>query len=673
MALILFISALLLGAAILWWLRLPLYPFEAAALVVVIGLFGWTWLAFLAALALPYAYAVPLTIGLSAAACAMVWHRRQPEWRALESGRTGWILWGAASLITTAVLGRLFWTHSLVQDSTGVYSAGSTWADFGLHAAVISHLAAFDRMPLDLPVASGAHLTYPFLVDFLSALYLRDGWSMHLSLFLPGVLLALACCQLVLSFSLRLFGHVGAAIGGLALFLLMGSAAGSRLAYADWRASGQSLPDFLSALPRDYTVLSAENGNVTNLVTTTLLPQRSVLFGFGVGLTVLILLHTARQTDERRYLLAAGVLIGLLPMAHPHTFIACGFVLGALIVDTAFRLRRPPWSQLAAAGIALALGAPQLAWQQLANGNGTGGRFRLGWAQGPAESIWSFWWNNFGLMGILFIVIPFLLLRPVWRLYLVWYLPFLAILVVTQVYVFQPFEYDNLKLINYIYLMASLFAGFLAIQAYRSSRWSLALLVPAALIVVIPGLLSITHEFQLRYQFADNSDMALGAWVRAKTVPGAVFIGTDRPTQPVATLGGRSIVLGYRGWLYSYNLPYADREAAVSAALRGRINDPLVRRFHPDYLLVSANEDKSWTIDRTSLASLPVAYQNAEWTVYQLAGARNPRVQVGGAASPRKSVQWRRPIHRPGRTVTRAYHSASRVIRGKPPVQEGKR
>jgi hypothetical protein len=634
MALILFFSALLLGAAIVFWLRLPLYPFEAAALVVVIGLFGWTWLAFLAALVLPYFFAIPFTIGISVGACVVVWRRRWPEWRPLEGGRTGWILWGAATLVTTVGLGWLFWTHSLVRDSTGVYSAGSTWADFGLHAAVISHLAAFDRMPLDLPVASGAHLTYPFLVDFLSALYLRDGWSMHLSLFLPGVLLALACCQLVLSFSLRLFGHVGAAIGGLALFLLMGSAAGLRVAYADWRASGQSLPAFLSALPQDYTVLSAQNGNVTNLLTTTLLPQRSVLFGFGVGLTVLILLHTARCSDDRRYLLAGGVLIGLLPMAHPHTFIACGFVLGALTVDAAFRLRWPPWSHLLTAGIALALAAPQLAWQQLANGHGTGGRFRLGWAKGATESIWAFWWNNFGLMGILFIAIPFLLLRPVWRHYLVWYLPFLVILVVTQVYVFQPFEYDNLKLINYVYLMGSLFAGFLAVRAYRTSRWNVALLVPAAFIVVIPGALSITHEFQLRYQFADNADMALAVWVRAKTLPGAVFIGADRPTQPVATLGGRSIVLGYRGWLYSYNLPYADREAAVIAALRGRTDDPMVRRFHPDYLLVSTNEDKSWTVDRASLARLPVAYHNAEWTVYRLGAAGNQRIQAGGPPSP---------------------------------------
>jgi hypothetical protein len=625
MALILFVSALLLGAAFVWWLRIPLYPFEAAALTVVIGLFGWTWLAFLAALVLPYQLAIPLAVGVSALISVALWYPRRhawPELRLLDGGRPGWILWGVASLVTTALLGTLFWTHSLVSESTGVYSAGSTWADFGLHAAIISHLAVFDSMPLGLPVASGAHLTYPFLIDFLSALYLRDGWSLHLSLFLPGVLLALAFCQLLLSFSLRLFGHVGAAVVSLALVLLTGSAAGLRLAYADWRHSGRSLTDFLSDLPHDYTVLGAENGNVTNLVAHALLPQRTFLFGFGVGLAVLILLHIARDTGDRRYLLFSGVLIGLLPMAHPHTFIMCGAVLTALTVEAAVRLRRSPWGHLAAGGIALVLAVPQLAWQQLANGDGSGGRFRLGWMQQAGESIWAFWWTNFGLMGVLFVALPFLLLlRRDWRHYLVWYLPFLAILAVTQVYAFQPFEYDNLKLIYYVYLLAGLFAGFLAVQAYRASRWNLALLLPAGLVVAIPGLLSLTHEFQLHDQFASNADVALARWVRANTAPDDVFLSTDRPNQPIATLGGRSIVMGYRGWLFNFNLPYNQREAAVNAALLGHTDDPAVRRFHPDYLAVAVNEGDSWTLDRNSLANLPVAYHNAEWTVYRLTGA----------------------------------------------------
>jgi hypothetical protein len=57
----------------------------------------------------------------------------------------------------------------------------------------------------------------------------------------------------------------------------------------------------------------------------------------------------------------------------------------------------------------------------------------------------------------------------------------------------------------------------------------------------------------------------------------------------------------------------------------------MVLRFAPDYLVVGANEDKSWTIDRDSLSSLPIVYRNTEWTVYRLTSARNRRVNLGGA------------------------------------------
>jgi hypothetical protein len=615
-------GALLLGAAAVGCLRVALYPFEAVALTIVIGLFAWSWLALLAALVLPYVYAVPLSVGLGSAAALAVWlrHRRAwPGWRGLEGGWRGWAVWGATTAISAALLVTLFWTHSLVGDSSGRYSAGATWGDLGLHASLVSHFAAFDRLPLDLPVASGARLTYPFLADLLSALYLRAGWSLPLSLFLPGVLLALACCQLILAFGMRLFGHAGAAAAGLVLVLLTGSAAGVDAAYADWRRSGESLPRFLSALPRDYTVLDTDNAHVANLVVDALLPQRAMLFGLGVGVAVLILLHTARDSGRHRVLAAAGVLTGLLPMAHPHTFIMCATMLAALAVEAALRLRRPPWEYLAAGGLAGLVAAPQLAWQQLANGTGTGGRLRLGWMQRPGESIWAFWWANFGLMGILFLVVPLVLLaRRDWRRYLVWSLPPLGVLAATQVYALQPFEYDNVKLIYYGYLMANLFAGFLAVQAYRASRWSLLLMVPVALIVVLPGALALAREFQLRDRFAGNADIALGAWVRAATAPDAVFIGPERPNQPVAALGGRSIVLGYRGWLFNFNLPYAQREAAVRAALRGCVDDPDVHQFAPDYLVIGRTEDSEWVIDWPALARLPVAYQNPEWTVYRL-------------------------------------------------------
>lgn len=622
MALILLVSALALGAALTHWIRIPLYPFEAVALTVVLGLFCWTWLAFLLALVLPYSGALPLAVlaGLGAGVALRYSLRaRPPRWRPLEGGRRAWIGWGAATAATVLLLGRLFWTHSLTAEPGGIYTGGSTWADFGLHASIITHLAAPDRMPLDLPVASGARLTYPFLIDLTSALLHRGGWSLHASLFVPGVLLALAICQLVIGFSLRLFGSVAAAVGGLALVLFTGTAAGTTAAWQDWRDSGEGLATFLAAPPKDYTVLGDRNGNVTNFVANALLPQRAMLFGAGVGLAVFVLLAAYRQTGALRPLFGAGVLVGLLPMGHAHSFLVGGVLIAALALEQLVLTRRVPWPVVAAGGTALVLAVPQLIWQR-ANG-GTGGRVRLGWMVQPGESIWSFWAVNFGLAGLLFVALPVVLVvRRPWRRHLAWYLPFLAILAVTQVYAFQPFEYDNLKLLYYVYLMAFLLAAWLAVLAYRRSRWTAALLVPLALFVSLPGLLSIGRELRLHDQFASPADVALADWARTRTAPDEVFLGTDRPNVPVATLAGRAVVMGYRGWLFNFSIRYDDRDAAVRAALAGHVDDPAVRRFAPDYLVVGGNEGDGWLVDRAALARLPIAYSNAEWTVYRLTG-----------------------------------------------------
>ena len=622
--LLLLASALALGAAAVRHLPLRFYAFEYVAMSVVVGLVSWTWLAFLVCLVLPLVPAMVVTSVLGAGgAGALAWPLRGRPWAFAWFARRGdpW-LWLAATVGTAAVLVPLYWRVSLTDSSDGIYSAGSSWADYGLHSAIVTHIAESDSMPGDLPVASGEKLTYPFLIDLLSALLLRSGASLHTSFFVPGVLLALAICQLVIAFSLRLFDHLGAAVTTLTLFLCAGTAAGLTEAWSDWRDSGQGLPAFLRNLPADYTTLSDRNGNVTNLVAHAMLPQRTILFGLGVALVVFRLLQASRigrhSAVSTRLTLIAGAGVGLLPMAHPHSFLVCLGVLLVLAAEAAWERRSVPRPHVLALGLAVGLALPQLAWQQLANGEGTGGRWRWAWMRQPGESVLAYWWVNFGLMGLLFLAVPLVLLRRREFGLLVWCLPFLGVLAVTQIYAFQPFEYDNLKLIYYVYFMGALFAGYLAVLACRASRWWLLVVVPVAAAVSLPGALSITRQFQLHDRFASPGDEAVAAWVRDNTAPDDVFLTTDRPNNPISALGGRPIVAGYTGWLFNFSIPYGERLDAVAAALAGRIDDPVVRRYEADYLAVQAVEGDSWTVDREALGRIPVAYSNADWTVYDL-------------------------------------------------------
>lgn len=616
MALIYLLSALVLGATIVRRIPLPMYRFEAAAMGVVLGLLAWTWLAFLAALVLPYDAALPLAVTVSAGLTVAFWPGgRTPEWRALEGGRRAWIVWGVATAVTAPALIRLFWTHSLVRDAQGIWTGGATWGDYGAHASYISHIAAATSFPSDLPIAAGEKITYPFLIDFLSAMYTTGGMSLHDSLFWPGVLLALAICQLLVSVGLRLFGRISVGVGGMVLALTMGSAAGAWTAWSDWRESGKGLFSFLGKLPSDYSQVLDDNAHVTNMVADAFLPQRAILFGIGAGLIILILLHDSRERQQTWQLWFVAVLVGLLPMSHAHTFLIGMALLATLAAEAAWRSRAVPKQFLGPIGLALLIALPQLIWQQAANGRGTGGRFRLGWMVQEGESVLSFYWSNFGLFGIAFLAVPFVMRR---HRQLIWFLPMLAIFAVAQIYSFQPFEYDNLKLISWAFVIGGFFVAYLASQLVRRNKAWLAAVIPAGLLIITPGTLAITREFQLHDQFASPADIELADWVATNTPTDAVFASTDRSNLTVSTLAGRRLVLGYRGWLYSYNIPYTEREAAVRAALAGRFDDPALKKFGTDYLVVGASEDPSWQIDQAALAQRQPVWSNAAWRVFKL-------------------------------------------------------
>ncbi len=613
MALIHLLSALVLGVALVRRAPFPLYRFEAVAAAVVVGLLGWIWLAFVLLLALPYDVALPLVVVAALAVAVALWRGPTAGVRPLEGGRSAWVVWGAATTVTSALVARLFWTHSLPREADGIWSVGATWADFGLHSTLVTDFAAGSGLTGDLPIASGERLTYPLLVDLLSGIYLQGGMSLHASLFWPGVLLALAICQLLISVGLRLFGQVWVGVGGLWLALTCGSFAGVGAAWGDWRASGLGLGEFLTDLPADYSQDAESNANLTNLLVDAIIPQRSILLGLGVGLVVWTLLIVARDRGDAVLLWPAAALVGLLPMAHPHTFVVMVALFSTVVVEAAWRARAIPWAHLSPISLIAALALPQLIWQQVANSNGTGGRVRLFWQLQEGESLPAYWWANFGLMGLALLAAPLLLRRDPRVL---WMLPMLGVWVLTQVYAFQPFEYDNLKLIYWVYVVGGFFIAHLAVELVRRVPLALALVLPVAAVVAVPGVLAITRDLTTRYLFAGPADIELADWARANTSPDAVFAAADRPNVPVATLAGRSLVMGYRGWLYNFNLPYAEREEAVRAALAGRFDDPGLERFGADYVLVSFAEDPYWGTDYDALAAQPVVWSNSTWSVY---------------------------------------------------------
>jgi hypothetical protein len=613
-------SALILGASVTKRLRIKLLMFEWPALAISIGLVLWSWLSLLTALMLPYSYSLQLTVVLSGA--ISFWLLQMPgssNTFKMPGGHRAFVLWAAFTIAVSGLLGFLMFTHDLLPNQGNLYSANSTWADLGLHASIISHFTANTHLILDLPVAAGAHLTYPFIIDLLSSWLVLGGWSLQWALLIPSLLLSLAFFQLMIGIGVRIFNSIGGMITGLILMLFSGSAVGIEIAFNDLHTSNLTISQFLTHLPKDYTALSTPNAQITNFLADALLPQRTFTMGLAVFGTVILLLTELRR-DSKRDLLAlfTGTLIGLLPLIHAQTFIILMVIVIVFWLDEIIRKHslRNTWLLVASAAILVAF--PQLTWQFFATPGGTGGHLSLGWVILPGESVLSFWANNYGISGILIIfVTAILIIRRKLRQYLIWYVPFFIIFGIANIYAFQPFAYDNVKLIYYVYLVTYIAAGYLSLNFIK--RWPLSV-VPFILVAILlcsSGTLSILREFQHQDIFASTDDLSLAQWAKRNTNSADVFLTTDKPNQPIATLAGRSIVLGYRGWLYNYHLNYQPRVDAVQAALLGKLTGS--NEYHANYVVIATFEPTDWTIDQPAISTnYNMVYSNTSWRVYQL-------------------------------------------------------
>ncbi|MBJ7608427.1 MAG: hypothetical protein JF887_03210 [Candidatus Dormibacteraeota bacterium] len=349
------------------------------------------------------------------------------------------------------------------------------------------------------------------------------------------------------------------------------------------------------------------------------LPQRSILYGFAGALAVLTMLAAAARAPRRGYetFALAGVLLGLMPLIHIHTLIAMAIVLGLI----ALQWRHRGWWITLAVTVVVAI--PRLAslgggprgsvlagnafptiepgWMYL---GGSGDRSPLTAAtlvQGfvgflralLSPQYWGFWIANTGVAVPLCAVVllavaasrfhgaigaaarrltaafPTDLLRVA--------LPFVAVFGVANIVVFQSWDWDNTKLFTYWYLGVALLLGALIVRWWR--RWwlrvaafSLASTVLLTGTLVLLRLLPWTPPAEAvggPYTSASADDVRLATRVAASTAPDAIFLTEGRPNDPIIMLAGRTAVMGYYGWLWSYGTDFGSRYNDVRSMLEG--------------------------------------------------------------------------------------------------------
>lgn len=601
----------------------------------------------------------------------------------------------AGALIFYLVAAVLFWmvfAHAMYQTPQGIFTGVDTnIGDLPFHLSVVTGFAYGENFPPQHPEYAGVRLTYPFVVDFVTAMFVRAGAGLEGAMFWQNFAMIMSLVGLLHAWALRLTRERLAALLVPALVLLSGGF-GWWVFLGEAASSAKGVLGLLGALEHDYTIMGHFGYRWGNAVTALFVTQRSILLGVALALVVWTLWWDAsgeakgegrraregsdeaarpaselesRRVGEKkrsksksksarrdaaraasardlsgedrdpaddsfafclspfafRQMVAAGVVAGLLPLVHAHSFVvmmlmgAClALMQGACVwlskgeagvVESEDAEGRAvaagtlagvwgvwrPWLAFALAASALAV--PQMLWATRDSAVNAAQFFgwEFGWDREKRNVVW-FWIKNTAVF------IPLLVAALAWRgagvskRLLFFFLPFLLCFVVPNVYKLSPWVWDNIKVLFYWWVAsAPLVALVLARLWRRGGAWR-AVVLALLLAQTAAGGLDVWRAASgaVERRSFDKDGVAFAELVRRETSPRSLILHAPTYNDPVY-LTGRRTFLGYPGHVWSHGIDYFARESELKRIYSGTGEAPaLIERAGIEYVVVGPLE-----------------------------------------------------------------------------------
>src|SRR6266849_6559495 len=451
--------------------------------------------------------ALPFLLLITAARRSKVDDDCNRAWQAIgrASSRPGrWALFYFLFYATVAIVMWLVFSRALLDKPDGIDTCVlNNSGDLPFHLSVISRFAWGQNFPPEDPTFAGVRFTYPFITDFISAMFVRAGASLRDSMFIENWILGVALVGVLHRFGQQLLRNRTAAILTPVLVVLNGGF-GWALLFKDVNKGEGGVFQVLTHIQHSYTILpeAAEGWRWGNAVTSLLVPQRGFLLGIPLAVIALTQWWAASRSDAEgkskkvkgkkesrqhkrseaaadantaarstalnsslfpfsffllpsaKRMVAAGFVAGLLPLVHAPSFVAVMGVGACLALINSKRWRE--WLIFLVTASLIAF--PQLLWSTHGSAVKTSAfiGFQFGWDKGDENFFW-FWLKNTGLF------IPLLIAALLWkrdnylvsRRLLFFYLPFTLCFLIPNMVKLAPWIWDNVKVLFYWWIASA--------------------------------------------------------------------------------------------------------------------------------------------------------------------------------------------------------------------------
>lgn len=638
--------------------------------------------------------------------------------------------------IIAVILWRAF-QRAMLETPDGIFTGLlNNFGDLPFHLSVITSFSFGNNFPPEDPTYAGVRFTYPFLTDFVSAMFVRCGASLRESMFIENFVVAVAFVGVMHRWALVLLRDKLAAVITPILVLLNGGV-GWILLWDQAKGSDNALGLLHNLMP-SYTVIPETTWRWGNALSTLLIPQRGFLLGLPLAVIVFTQWWLANEAPgekgngekgehekgeeskrvkgkqrkgERgkrgkgkgetlpsvetqtfgsssgpaavslfpfypfslsiRRMIAAGIVAGLLPLVHAHSFVVVIVVGGCIAIAPHWRSwlavfigalpliyigyanypLLPRLNQnvaavgMAAAGalvawillprnqralwtwffaVALIVALPQM-WWSTHNSAVNAAKFfewQFGWDRGQENALF-FWLKNTGAF------IPLTIAALLWRRdkqalvgpkLMIFSLPFALCFIIPNVIKLAPWIWDNIKVLFYWWLASAPLVALLLTRLWRQKGLNRVTAIILFACVTLAGALDVA-SIVLRsneYQIFSTPGVQFSELIKNQVPTNVVVIHAPVHNHPVFLTGRRSL-LGYPGHVWTHGLEFSQREAEIKRVYAGAPDAlAILRKYDVAYAVVGPLESNVMTVNDQFFSQFELVGEVSGYRLYKI-------------------------------------------------------
>lgn len=511
----------------------------------------------------------------------------------------------------------------------------NAWSDWALHISLTQIFAT--KPPSEWfiyhPYFAHGKLTYGFLSHLLTGLLVKIGMPIESAFLSISIILTI----IFLTGLYYLYSQISKQISTILLGI-----------FIFFTSSGLGIFRFTSQLnfsnlfhpQEDFTRYTQYQWLAGNIPAAMLIPQRAFFIGVSIGVWVLAILLTVLQNkkihsqQKKLFLLIAGILAGLLPIAHMHSFITVVVVSATVILsqpilkkmsknEVVFFFKELSWYVLPATVLSNVL------FFSFVYGGIEVDPFMkilVGWTNTDGLVGWiTMWLKLWGVFLPLVLVSGYLLIQNKKATILQsFFLGFVMLFILGNLIQFQPTAWDNTKLFAWVYLGFAIYVAKILVKILHSHKKQFLNKILVLFLIILLSASGLVELIRLQsfkqntFQLNSSNEISTAQELQTLTQTDAVFLTALQHNHPVSVWAARPMFLGYLGWVTNFGFNADKRTNAAHDIYAGKpLADTYIKKYKISFIYLS-NREKTFyqKINDSYLNSFPVFFENSTTTVF---------------------------------------------------------